>query len=516
VRYLWRPNDRIDLNLIADYEKDDGDAFLWTVRSASGALAGQLASCGVTPGAENIDLCIDGSNSQVSESSGLSAQIDWTVGAHTLTSISATRWFDQDANSDSDSTSLNILNINSANQSTQQWSQELRLASPAAQRLSYVVGLYYFDYDLELETDQAGTLGVLPFVADRASLTRVEQLSHAAFGQATLRLTDAFSLVAGVRQTHEELDASLLNFTNTRSGVFFPGFSPPPGFATSEVDEDNFSYRMGAQYRFGESMAYLTYTEGYKGPALNVGTQGALANTVVAPEYPSNLELGIKTTLFDRRLNVEASVYDQTIEDFQAQISISTGGLVQFVFGNASELRVKGAQLNFSAAPARGLNLSGGVLYNDASYGQFIVPCNLPYTDGCTLLNGLPVIDVQGRQLARAPQWKLVFSGEYTFALSGGLDGFVGGTANYRSEAPNSAQPDPNLDVDAYTLVDARLGVRSANDRWTVSLFAKNLLDERFPSYTAREPLRPVGNYVQVFSPASFRTVGLALDWRFR
>jgi iron complex outermembrane receptor protein len=441
--------------------------------------------------------------------------VDLSFGDYTLTSITARRWVHSKQNSDSDSTGLNILNLNSSIQNTDQFSQELRIASPAGDRLSYVAGLYYYDYDFTIDADQAGTLGLLPVSADRASHSDVRQKSYAVFGQATFKVTPQLNLIAGGRVTRDIVEYSVTNFVNPASGIGVPGFTPPAGTAGSRIAHTDFSYRFGAQYLFGQGMVYLTYTRGYKGAALNVGTQGPLANTVVTPEYPSNLEGGVKAALFDNRLTFEASVYRQVIKDFQAQLALSTGGIVQFVFANASKLKMTGAQLNFAARPFDGLNLSGGIAYNDAVYGSFVVPCNLPYTQGCTMVGSTPVIDVKGRQLARAPKWKLVGTAEYSHALSPLFEAFIGGTANYRSKVFMIAQPDPNLVIGGYATVDARVGVRGPKGNWSLSLFARNLTDERAPAYTAREPISPVGNYVTVFTPSSFRTIGLALDARF-
>lgn len=60
-------------------------------------------------------------------------------------------------------------------------------------------------------------------------------------------------------------------------------------------------------------------------------------------------------------------------------------------------------------------------------------------------------------------------------------------------------------------MVDAfRIGVRSADGRWGASVFAKNLLDERFRLWCSIP-----GSYDQAFSPNAFRTIGISLEGRF-
>ncbi|MGH6999820.1 MAG: TonB-dependent receptor plug domain-containing protein, partial [Phenylobacterium sp.] len=59
ARLLWDPTENVSVNLIADYEKNHGGNSVWTSRKA-GPVTPVLNACGVTPGPENTDLCLDG------------------------------------------------------------------------------------------------------------------------------------------------------------------------------------------------------------------------------------------------------------------------------------------------------------------------------------------------------------------------------------------------------------------------------------------------------------------------
>ena len=513
ARILWDVTPALRLNFIADVEQQNGGNSAWQARSVSGVIATRLAACGVRPGPENTDLCIDGPTSRVAATYGLTLQADYELGDYTITSITADRQYTRAVDTDSDAQPINGLNTNKATDFNNQFSQELRIASPDNRRLEYVAGIYYYNYNYKTFVDQAGTLGALPFVAGRASAQKINQFSYSTFGQATFHATDQINLILGGRFTRDFLSASTVNLPESPSGRRFAGFTPAIGSATDKLIEDDFSYRVGVQYLPNpDATFFVTYTEGYKGPAINNLVPGRNGPRVIDSETPKNLEAGVKASLFDRRMLVDLTVFNTVTEDFQAQTAQVINGVTAFVFDNADELRARGFQFNAYARPTADLSFTAGVLYNDATYGNFIVQCNAPFLEGCALAGGQQVINAEGRQLAGAPKWKLVGSVNYDFTLPNGLGAFAQTSANYRSEAFTSATPDPNLVIEGYARVDARLGIRSADERWTLALFAKNLFDERTPAIIFRDPLSPTNNYQQAFGTDAFRVLGVSLD----
>jgi iron complex outermembrane receptor protein len=212
---------------------------------------------------------------------------------------------------------------------------------------------------------------------------------------------------------------------------------------------------------------------------------------------------------------LDATAFDTTTENFQAQTVQNVNGVTSFVFANADELKARGFQVNAYAQATEDLSFTAGLLYNKAEYGDFIVQCNAPFLAGCTTTTAGPTINVNGRQLAGAPEWKLVGSVNYDFRLADRFDAFVQANGTYRSEVFTSATPDPNLQIDGYTRVDGRIGIRGPDERWTLALFAKNLFDEVQPAIIFRDPLQPLNNYDQAFGFDSVRVVGVSLDVRY-
>jgi iron complex outermembrane receptor protein len=205
ARLLWELTPDLSVNVIADTEKQNGGNNAWQARGALNTgpttIGGRLATCGVTPGPENTEVCLDGPTSREIESKGASAQVDWTIADHTITSITGYRHYTRAVDTDSDTRPINALNQNFASDDITQWTQELRLSSPAEQRFSYVVGAFWYDYQYDSLNNQSGTLGLLPFVATRSFTDDVIQQSYALFGQGSFEITDTINLIFGARQT---------------------------------------------------------------------------------------------------------------------------------------------------------------------------------------------------------------------------------------------------------------------------------------------------------------------------
>ncbi len=521
ARLLWEPTDKFDLIVNADYEKVDGGQSVWQTRDveAGGALANALATCGVTPSPQNTDVCLDGPLLYNSESWGASLEANYDLGGATLTGVFGYRYFERNSNADSDARPTNLLNVNSVDEDVEQWSAEIRLTSPSGGLIEYVAGLFFYDYTYNPLIEQAGRLGALPASLPAATSsfdTVVNQRSYAGFGQATINVSDRFKLIAGGRVTREELELSRLAFTNADLGARYPFFGGAEGLFEREIDIDNFSWRLGAQYLPSSNVTFFAaVSRGYKGPAINPIAEGSLAPDIVRAEIPTNYEIGVKGGTSDGSLRAELTLFHMKVDDFQTQTVAEVNGLTQFVFANADSITFEGAQLNVGIRPAQGLNFDVGLLYNNARYGDLFVECNRPFIDGCETIAGRLVTNVNGRQLAYAPELKLTFGADYETSLTQTVEGFVQTAATMIGDRNASATPDPNLVIDGNVLVDARIGIRAADRKWSASIFARNLFDDRTPSLIFRDPISPNLNYQQAFGNTAFRTIGATVEFNF-
>jgi iron complex outermembrane receptor protein len=455
---------------------------------------------------------------------GASVEANKDLGGLTLTSITAYREFEVTDNNDGDGTSLAMVNVNSADQKQTQFTEELRIASPAGQRFEYVAGFFYFDQDVDTITGLKGNFGnVLPAGAffqntiDRGISTR----NWAAFGQGTFHVTDSLRLIGGLRYTNERLKARFLRTIDPAAAGPMPGLGGPflnaPDIRAKDSDV---SYKLGAQYNLDPAtMVYATYSRGYKGQAINLlNNLSALSLSsgaaVLKPEIVKNYEAGLRSSPFGRRATFNLTLFDTEFENFQA--STFDPVTISFTLLNAGKLRSRGAELEAQLSPVRGLRLGANVAYADTKVWNFFPACY----PGQTLALGCGGAsqNVSGSSLANAPLWSYTLSADYRRELENApFDLTAGVTYSYRSSVffvyrdPNAVQP-------GYGLVNVNLGLQTKDGRYEVTGFVRNLFDKHFVSATGtgfRDSNATGAGYTQTLTQDAFRRVGVELRAHF-
>lgn len=529
ARLLWTPTPDIDVLLGADYMRQDGSGLLFSpyAMAPGSRFEAAYALCGITPSPDNDEVCVDGPQTGERENYGFSGQVDWSLsGGLTLTSITAARRASEIRDNDSDSLPTNILNTNFSDQQFEQFSQELRLTSPQGERLEYVAGLYYFSQQTDQTTVQTGSFGLpLPpgFLANSTIESRIEGESLAAFGQLKYALTDQLSLIAGVRYTHDSLSLDYSQFTQPgRVGI------NPTVDRFDETTEDNVSWRVGLQYQVEpRSMVYATIARGYKGPGFNqTSIANATTSQYVGPEIPTSYEIGAKTTLLDGRLLFNVAAFHTTFEDYQAQTLDRSVTPAVFRTINAGSVETKGVETDFIARLGDDWTLIGAVNWTDARYGDFEpISCFPGQTEaqGCVVVSpGLPPLvaptrayDASGQPLPGVSKWKGNLALRYERPLTAGLTFDAMADWSWRTDTNASANQDPATVVEGYGVVGFNMGVGADDGRWRLSLWGRNLGDERFPALVFGPPFGGPGDYTQVLTPDAFRRFGLTLNLRY-
>jgi iron complex outermembrane recepter protein len=541
ARLLWDAADDVTVNLIADYSKFTRSGGVpWTVYQSSptSLLTARLKACGVDVGPENQQGCIDGGNDTTTESYGFSGQVDFRLGDLTLTSISAYRVASsKDYGSDADSVPVDRLNVNASPTTTRNFSQEFRLTSPSTGLLTYVVGAYVFGSELSSTNTQAGNIladlpliGACPFSAlglpaaycllpvGQIQTTHSSTTSQAVFGNLTINATPQLRFLLGARYGNEDVSAhtTAMLIPGALTGIL------STASINGAVSDTYFSPRLGVQYDVTRDvMVYATYTRGYKGPSVNDQTGTGTVPVIVEPEIPHASEIGVKANMFDGRLTASLAGYYNRIDNFQAQFFDPTAAA--FIFGNAPELTTKGVSFSVIGRPLKDLTLNGGVLYNNAKYGDgYLVACAQGQTaaQGCmTLPSGAKVDDAGGNRLVGAPLWKLNGFAEYAPSLGGNLRGVLQADVVYTSRINFDAAYSPQNQNAPAAIFGARIGVRTEDDGYGVAIFARNLFDTyrpvvRFATPTALQQLDPL-SFSQISGPESRRVVGVSFDARF-
>lgn len=521
-RFLWEPSDTLTINLAADYTKTKANGGApWAVYSSSATslLTARLAGCGVTVGSNNEQGCVNPSGNGGGKVYGFSGQIDYDLGGPTLTSITSIRRVRSGSVSDVDSTTADRL-VQTVADRVNNFSQELRISSPNSGMIEYVGGLYYFHSKLGSRVTQLGQIladlpliGACPLPAaflcglpagsTRPVNTRIE--SYAAFGQVTINASDDLRFILGGRLGHEDVSA-VSGASSASPGAAFE-FAPASAIGAA-VKDSYFSYRFGAQYDVSDDvMVFATYTRGYKGPAINDGASSAATPLLVSPEIPKSGEIGFKATIAGGRAAFNATAFYTEVSNFQAQFFDSS--IPAFVFGNAPKLTSKGFSANLFGRPVKGLIANVGLSYNDAKYGAGYTTANFA---------NVPT-SAKGGQLVGSAKWKLTASLEYSAALSDSLEGFVQSDMVYKSRTFSNATNDPILSTKGGALFGGRIGLRTSDQRYGASIFARNLFNTfrpsaRFATPVAAQQLDPL-SFSQFGGPESHRVIGLSLDARF-
>ncbi|OYU51928.1 MAG: hypothetical protein CFE27_08640 [Alphaproteobacteria bacterium PA1] len=534
VRFLADVSETVRVQLSADWGNSNSLCCSWTARSAPattpfGALNG---ASGIVPSPTNLTNAAGATFFQNQDYRGLTSQVDWNLGWAELTAIAGYRyWFAID-NNDPDILPINILDRNTGDSKVDQTSFEVRLASPAGQNFEWTLGLFSFEMLNTGGNIQAGTLGLNlgpggTVGSDRRSTTINK--SDAIFGQAAYTLFDKLKLIAGARYTDETLSVDWTQVQASNTIGTFPGRFY--GSASASRGETNLSWRLTAQYNVTDDiLTYVGVSRGYKGPAYD---QGLVNSTVVFadPEIPTSYEAGFRSKLFNKTTIFNAVLFSTEFKDFQAQVFDQNVFPSRFTVANAGKIETKGAEVEFVSRPMTGLTLSGNAAWIDATYADFKnVACylgqaQLPFGTTrtsprqCIRINsatGPFVTEGTGNKLTNSPELTWNVSANYEQPISTALKGFAQINYFWRDDVSFSAAGDPSAVQEAYGLLGAQLGVASADGKWRVALFGKNLGDEKFVNNVIGQPvLGATGVYSQFPSPDAEQIVGISFEMSF-
>ena len=408
-------------------------------------------------------------------------------------------------------------------------SHQLRLASGDEQRLRWSLGLYWFDEKNRNRGVIAPTSLVNPgptVVRQSRGLERFE--NEAVFGDLAFDVTDRLTLSVEGRYQQETVfyDACTTCIT--------------PNPADRSAKASDFLPRVTAQFAFTPDInGYVYWSEGVKSGRYN--TSAAAFNfAFVDPEQLENLEIGLKSTLFDRRLVLNVALFSQKVTDQQLLVQIpnplctfnpATGAITGCPPGAFSTLAgvqtvgdsdVWGSEVEGRFQATDRFALTFGVGYADHEFADAIGPFR--NTDPQLFLPGETL---KGKTSVNTPRVTGNLSGEYRLPLSGGrFDLALRADALYTGkryvDLANRAS------IEAVTRFNARATLTGGDGRWSLSLFGKDITDEDTllgagltGSSTCYYPETPLPVAARASQLCQFvaiprgREIGLELGYRF-
>ena len=455
------------------------------------------------------------------ETTGFSVQVDTMLGDHEFTSITAYRSWDNTEFREGDFNSIagtrpfpvfgepfQLHDVGAQN--WKQTSQEFRIASPLGNALDYQFGAFWWTQKSERNftrdascQNNAGqfpaaisayltdTFGVEnptaeqvdEFIAseglscnsnDIVSATAFMETQFdnwALFADGKYHFTEDFRLLFGLRYTDDEVSYSHDRRSNDqykRTGVGVRGFETDYSGTTSETD---LSGKLGVQYDLTEnSMAYFTFSQGYKGPAFNVFYNMSEKDTLpIGKESSDAYEIGYKYA--SRNIVFNAAIFRTDIDGFQANNSELLDGVTITRLTNAGSVTTEGYEFDFMWQVNDNFSLTGGLSKVDAEVDKF----NCPDVD-CD--------GGAGADLPFSPDLKYSVTGEYFWEFDN-MDVILNGSYVYTDEmfvgAPGAfaTENDPAVLPD-YGIINASLAFSFNDDAYRISLIGKNLTDESF------------------------------------
>ncbi len=267
------------------------------------------------------------------------------------------------------------------------------------------------------------------------------------------------------------------------------------------------------------TLVYATFSQGFRPGGFNRatklilpdinGTPQLLRPNGYTPDDLTNYEAGIKTDLFDRRVQLNLSAYYMIWDHVQIGFFNPAGGFGNTSFvTNGADFHVKGVEAQIVARPITGLSVQAGGTYNDStqesqpcfisnvaastSFGK----CITSYYKGGVQIPLLSPFGAKGSSLPYAPHFQGDLRGRYDWQGPMGLGYFAAGGVSYISTTYNQPSTYPSGEgvlvpgttllryrQPGYAQVDASVGLQ--HDALTISVFGENINNSHASTFTS-------------------------------
>ena len=280
---------------------------------------------------------------------------------------------------------------------------------------------------------------------------------------------------------------------------------------------------------------YASYSRGYKAGGFNLdrsalkspilpfaltpgGAQALVGNLQFDPEINNAYELGAKYSRGPITLN--AVLFRQEFRNFQLNTFNGTVFIVQTINGCENDLggadrdlslatgacdpdavgwgvRSEGVELEAAFRVQRDINLTAGLTLADTEYRENLVGNRF----GAPLdpaLRQLP-----GDNLSNAP--KLVFTGSFAWTPpigNSGLSGLFYVDTRVTDDYNTGSDLFPQKEQDSYAIVNARIGIRGPEERWSLEAWAQNLFDVDYTQVAFNSPFQAGASAAPFVDPA--------------
>jgi outer membrane receptor protein involved in Fe transport len=376
--------------------------------------------------------------------------------------------------------------------------QEFRLSNQTDD-LDWVVGLFYQEreegWDFHTQTvDYRNSVGyqnrlnyLTYYLPDRlplaptdiwwSSYDRTEWETMAVFGEINYRFDENWELTAGGRYFDRSADKTYW-VENPHGALTADGILPKN--KRDNPSNKDFVPKVSIKYNVNDdTMAYILYSEGYRPGGVNRGRSSA-------PIYPDsydadfleNKEIGVKTTLADGRLRLNATYFTMDWDNYQIELvdpsNLPCGSESAYPAPQCGQPWQKVvANLGFAGSDGFTLEILAAIGDN-AELGW-----NSQWVTAETVTALADGSAPSGSRLPQIPEFKsnMWFEKSMQFDAFGANEAFIRGSVSYTGDSVSAVQPSYQFLQKSYTIADAKFGV--LGDDWEVSFFVNNITDER-------------------------------------
>ncbi len=355
------------------------------------------------------------------------------------------------------------------------FSQELRIESPANQKLFWMFGGYFIATDRFISTGNMVDLGLGVFPVYRTPSTNPsnpqatflsdaqDNFAWSVFGNVGYELTPSFRVDASMRYDRDNRENTTLTPTAFLPNV--PGFPAGVSGQVREVSFDAFQPKLTLTWTPTDDLTlYTGYSKGFRSGGFNQTGVGAVAagngivgvSDIYEAEVAETFELGFKSRFANDVISLNGAVYTTKSENGYFFVFLAANSTQNL--GNVPETRIEGFELEAFVRPSRDL--------------QFNAALGMTWSD----IKDFPDPAFEGNEAPLISRSTINLGVQWTPEIGDALDGLV--RVDYRRtgrtwwDVPNSTSRDP---ID---LVDARAGVEG--DNWGLFVFAKNLFNEEY------------------------------------
>ena len=503
LQLLAKPSDAFSLRLSGHYRDYSGHASIFYRGS-------------IVPGTNAVPDSFDRSvvsydeaqnNPQAYKTHGVSLKAAYDFGGATLTSITA--WehasgysrgdTDGGAAADFGGVAPNYCAVGCGQsqgrlRGLDQWTEEVRLASPDTGRFKWQLGGMYFDQRDRTEFDQrsffltSNALGTAPN-PNNFVLLRDKNTSWAAFGQVSYDLTDALTATGGVRVSKDSKYTNLLlhpNFATLTVPKSAPASSYACGTATvCRLSDTQPSWDASLLYRVSpEASFYARVARGFRGPTIQ-GWSAVFASayTTADSETNTSYEAGVKTAFWGGRMHFNAAGFYYVVDNIQLNGNDANGNGVLF---NANRGKGYGAEAELDARPVPNLHIGMGLSLLHTEIDDTSVYAQVGAAGGVlsqTVLN--PTVRIGNNYYAQinnnpfpnAPDYNLNVNARYDLPLNEQTRLFVSTDFNMQGKTDYTLYRTVEYTSDGNYELGGKIGV--AFGRYEAAVFARNLTNTK-------------------------------------